>query len=65
MGLDMYLFKHKKYRENDNAYNEEVGKAAEEVMYWRKANQIRSWKDLYSMSGAAISLLPLVGCENF
>lgn len=43
MGLDMYLYKHKKLRENDNEYNELVRENGDEVMYWRKANQIRSW----------------------
>ena len=43
MGLDMYLFKRKKFREGDDAYNELVKEMSEEVMYWRKANQIRSW----------------------
>ena len=33
MGLDMYLFKRNKKT------NEEV----QEIMYWRKANQIRRW----------------------
>lgn len=43
MGLDMYLFRQKKFREGDDAYNELVKEMSEEVMYWRKANQIRSW----------------------
>lgn len=44
MGLDMYLLKRKKFREGNNAYNELTKKLlSEEVMYWRKANQIRSW----------------------
>ena len=43
MGLDMFLFKHKKLRENDETYNKLARETAEEVMYWRKANQIRSW----------------------
>ena len=43
MGLDMYLFKRKQYRENDPEYNELVRENREEVMYWRKANQIRKW----------------------
>ena len=43
MGLDMYLFKRKKFRENDKEYNELVRDAEEEVCYWRKANEIRNW----------------------
>ena len=43
MGLDMYLFKRKKYRKDDNEYNKLVWANREEVMYWRKANQIRKW----------------------
>ena len=43
MGLDMFLFRQKKFREGDDAYNELVKETSEEVMYWRKANQIRSW----------------------
>lgn len=43
MGLDMYLFKRKRFRENDDAYNKMVAEHMEEVMSWRKANQIRSW----------------------
>ena len=43
MGLDMFLFKHKKLRENDETYNKLARETAEEVMYLRKANQIRSW----------------------
>ena len=35
MGLDMYLFRREKGNENDEALNQ--------VAYWRKANQIRSW----------------------
>lgn len=34
MGLDMYLFRRKKANNSENN---------EEVMYWRKANQIRQW----------------------
>ena len=33
MGLDMFLYKHKQYKDNDKT----------EVAYWRKANQIREW----------------------
>ena len=43
MGLDMYLEKRKQYRENDLEYNKLVDKSREEVMYWRKANQVREW----------------------
>lgn len=43
MGLDMFLFRQKKFREGDDAYNKLVRETSEEVMYWRKANQIRSW----------------------
>ena len=43
MGLDMYLYRRKKYRENDPEYNELVKDSIKEVMYWRKANQIRQW----------------------
>ena len=43
MGLDMYLEKRKQYRENDPEYNKLVDKSREEVMYWRKANQVREW----------------------
>lgn len=35
MGLDMYLFKRKK--------NNKISDNDEELVYWRKANQIRSW----------------------
>ena len=43
MGLDMYLYKRKKLRENDEEYNTLIRENSEEVMYWRKANQIRRW----------------------
>lgn len=43
MGLDMYLYKRNQYRENDSEYNKLVDKSREEVIYWRKANQIRQW----------------------
>ena len=51
MGLDMYLFKRKKVRDDDkelnkSAYNQRVyrsRKNQEEILYWRKANMIRSW----------------------
>ena len=43
MGLDMYLFKHKKFRDNDKEFNELAIKNEEEILYWRKANMIRSW----------------------
>ena len=43
MGLDMYLEKRKQYRENDPEYNKLVDDNREEVMYWRKANQVREW----------------------
>ena len=43
MGLDMYLYRQKKLRENDDAYNELAKKTSKQIMYWRKANQIRSW----------------------
>ena len=43
MGLDMYLEKRKQYRENDSEYNKLVDDNREEVMYWRKANQVREW----------------------
>ena len=51
MGLDMYLFKRKKVRDDDkdlnkSAYNQRLYRARkneEEILYWRKANMIRSW----------------------
>ena len=43
MGLDMYLEKRKQYRENDPEYNKLVNDNREEVMYWRKANQVTEW----------------------
>lgn len=43
MGLDMYLKKRHKYREGDDKYNQLVDELSEEIMYWRKANQIRRW----------------------
>lgn len=43
MGLDMYLFKHKKFRNNDEEFNKLARKNEEEILYWRKANMIRSW----------------------
>lgn len=43
MGLDMYLMKRHKYREGDDEYNQLVDELSEEIMYWRKANQIRRW----------------------
>lgn len=43
MGLDMYLFRRKKLRENDEEYNNLVMESQKEVMYWRKANQVRQW----------------------
>lgn len=43
MGLDMYLFKHKKFRDNDEEFNKLVRQNEEEILYWRKANMIRSW----------------------
>lgn len=43
MGLDMYLFKHKKFRDNDKEFNELARQNEEEILYWRKANMIRSW----------------------
>ena len=43
MGLDMFLFKRKKFRENDEEYNKLVRDTAEEIGYWRKANEIRNW----------------------
>lgn len=51
MGLDMYLFKRKKIRDDDkdlnkSAYNQRLYRARqneEEILYWRKANMIRSW----------------------
>ena len=51
MGLDMFLFKRKKVRDDDkelnkSAYNQRVyrsRKNEQEILYWRKANMIRSW----------------------
>lgn len=43
MGLDMYLFKHKKFRDNDEEFNKLARENEEEILYWRKANMIRSW----------------------
>lgn len=43
MGLDMYLYRRNKLRENDKLYNELAEIAKKEVCYWRKANQIRQW----------------------
>ena len=43
MGLDMYLFKHKKFRDNDEEFNKLERENEEEILYWRKANMIRSW----------------------
>ena len=43
MGLDMYLFKRKRFKKGDDEYNELVRDSVEEVCYWRKANQIREW----------------------
>lgn len=43
MGLDMYLFKHKKFRDNDEEFNKLVRQNEEEILYWRKANMIRAW----------------------
>lgn len=43
MGLDMYLFKHKKFKDNDEKFNELARQDEEEILYWRKANMIRSW----------------------
>ena len=51
MGLDMFLFKRKKVRDDDkelnkSAYNQRVyrsRKNQKEILYWRKANMIRSW----------------------
>lgn len=43
MGLDMFLYRRKKFRENDDKYNELVCLNREEACYWRKANQIRQW----------------------
>ena len=43
MGLDMYLYRRKKFRDGDKEYNKLAANATEEVAYWRKANQIRQW----------------------
>lgn len=43
MGLDMYLSRRRKYKDGDEEYNRLVDENREEVMYWRKANQIRAW----------------------
>lgn len=43
MGLDMYLFRRKKFRENDPEFNELAADKRKEVCYWRKANEIRGW----------------------
>lgn len=43
MGLDMFLFKHKKFKDNDEKFNELARQNEEEILYWRKANMIRSW----------------------
>lgn len=43
MGLDMHLFKHKKLRDNDEEFNKLAIKNEEEILYWGKANMIRSW----------------------
>ena len=39
----MYMYKHGKYRDNDEEYNELLRESARNVAYWRKANQIRQW----------------------
>ena len=43
MGLDMFLNRRRKYKIGDGEYNRLVDENCEEVMYWRKANQIRAW----------------------
>ena len=43
MGLDMFMYSRKKFRENDPEYNKLVKENRKEVAYWRKANQIRGW----------------------
>lgn len=43
MGLDMFLFKHKKFKDNDEKFNELAKQNEKEILYWRKANMIRSW----------------------
>lgn len=43
MGLDMYLFKHNKFKNNNDEHKAEIRNLSEEVCYWRKANQIRDW----------------------
>lgn len=39
MGLDMFLMKRDKIRPS----NDFISNYGEEIMYWRKANQIRQW----------------------